>query len=1086
MALPPPSLLLDSQVPVRGWPMPTLIPRGILALSLSIAFLTSPAGIAQEKPPAPPQTASATAESAPQKTPDYSQEPFIVEFLSTRAKFENNGTARIERQARIRVESEAGARAMSDLVFPYNSAVEKMEIPYTRVRRADGSTAEAPAGSLQDLAAQAVRDAPLYSDAREVHVSVPAVHPGETVEYGVVEVIQEPLVPGQFWFQQNFEKNAITLEQRLTLDVPAERAVKFASSPGLNVRTEESNGRRIYSWTTSHAARTEAAGAPKPEDEPDVSVSTFSSWAELGAWFQSLVRAGASVTPEIQKKADELTQTAKAPREKLEALYDYVAEEFGYVNLPFGTSRFEPHALAVILKNGYADAIDKHALLAALAAAEGLEADAALVSWRRNAESEVPSPAAFDHVITRVTLGSDVIWLDTTTEVAPFGFLISSLRHKQALEIPAEGAATFAETPADPPFPVHQLWRLEGTINELGKLDARVHYALRGDNEVLLRLAFRQTPQAKWGELAQAIAASDGLRGDVNEVKPSDLKDTRHPFTLDYHVVVGGFLDWTSKRAQLSPPLPPLALPDAVPSAGPLSLGSPAEVSIEMKLEVPARYTARAPTATSVAREYGEYRSTYSAGPGTLSATRTLNIRQREIPAASESDYALFFHHAVRSDEAQAFTLESAAAAGIPGTASADDLVEAATRAYGSQKFPLAEELLQRAVALEPAHKRAWKLLGAVRLAQQENAKAIEAFRKQIELAPNDEFAYEGLGLAQAALEQYDDAIASFRKQLQVKPLDPMAQASLGATLGQAHHWAEAVTELEKAVVLSTDDPRLYINLGQAELNLGHAEKAQAAFDKAVELSPSPPVWNQVAAELAQQGANLESAEKYAELAVAGTESELSNLTLEKLTPADLARTGALATYWDTLGWVAMARDDLKRAERLAEAAWRLGLGGEAANHLGQIYEKEGKKPESARMYALALATGRGPQAARDRLESLAGSAQAADALVTSERAELPHLNEYSVTRTIPEGAAKSAEFFLLLGAGGRAEGVRFIHGDTELRGAGEAIRAVSFGPMLPDETTAKLVRRGKLECGAKGANCALRLIPASQVRGIE
>ena len=1071
--------------------IPASIPRGILSFALSVVLLTIPTAAAQEKTATPQAAETAAAQGTAKKTPDYSQEPFIVESLSTHARFENDGTGRIATVARIRVQNDAGVRALNEMVFAYNGAAERMDVPYVRVRHADGSTTEAPSGSIQDLAAQAVRDAPLYSDAREKHLSVPPLHPDDVVEYQVIEIIQQPLISGQFWFEHDFEKNAIMLDQKLVVDVPAERPLKLKTRAGLDAGMEEANGRRIYSWSTSHTSRSEDTSTKsvqqKGAEEPDVRLSTFSSWEELGTWYQSILLAGSAVTPEIQKKADEITQSAKSPAEKLDLLYDYVALKFRSVSLALGATRYEPHPLAAILKNGYADSMDKHALLASLAAAEGMHADAVLVSAQRKLDPELPSPAAFDHVITRFTPADGPIWLDASTEVAPFGLIISALRHKQALDIPFEGPAAFVETPADAPFPVHQVWRLEGTVTELGKLDAQVHYTLRGDNELLMRLAFRRTPQAKWNELGQAIAAADGLRGEIDGVKPSDPGDTHHPFTLDYHVAVPGFLDWTSRRAQLAPPIPPLALPEANRTSSAIVLGSPAEVTMEMKLAVPARYTIRAPTATTVAREYGEYRSAYSAASGVVTASRALNIRQREIPATNASDYALLFHQAVRNDEAQSFTLESTAAStGIPQSASADELVEAATRAYAGQKFALAEQLLERAVALEPAHKRGWKLLGAVRLAQQENTKAMEAFRKQIEIAPSDEFAYEGLGLAQAALEQYDDAIASFRKQLQVKPLDPMAQASLGATLLGAHRWTEAAAELEKAVVLTPDDARLYLNLGRAELNLKHAEKAQAAFDKAVELSPSPPVWNSVALELGTQGTNLERAQKYAELAVAGVEADLSNVTLERLAARDLARTATLATYWDTLGWVAFGRGDMKRAERFVEAAWRLDSRGEVADHLGQIYEKQGQKPQAARMYALALATGHPAAETRERLEKLAGGAKPADVLAASAAEELPRLREYSLPRTLPVGAAKSAEFFVLLGAGGRPEAVKFVRGDGELRGATENIRALELGRMLPDETTAKLVRRGKLGCGATQTACTFVLFPASQVRGVE
>ena len=63
----------------------------------------------------------------------------------------------------------------------------------------------------------------------------------------------------------------------------------------------------------------------------------------------------------------------------------------------------------------------------------------------------------------------------------------------------------------------------------------------------------------------------------------------------------------------------------------------------------------------------------------------------------------------------------------------------------------------------------------------------------------------------------------------------------------------------------------------------------------------------------------------------------------------------SLIAYWDTLGWVYFARGDLDKAEKYVSAAWRLGQHGEVGDHLGQIYEKRGKKDEAIRTYALAM-----------------------------------------------------------------------------------------------------------------------------------
>src|ERR1700722_1184636 len=61
---------------------------------------------------------------------DYSKEAFVIERLSARFRFENDGTGRKESIFRVRVQSEAGVQRWGQLRFGYNSADESMEIPY--------------------------------------------------------------------------------------------------------------------------------------------------------------------------------------------------------------------------------------------------------------------------------------------------------------------------------------------------------------------------------------------------------------------------------------------------------------------------------------------------------------------------------------------------------------------------------------------------------------------------------------------------------------------------------------------------------------------------------------------------------------------------------------------------------------------------------------------------------------------------------------------------------------------------------------------------------------------------------------------
>ncbi len=64
-----------------------------------------------------------------------------------------------------------------------------------------------------------------------------------------------------------------------------------------------------------------------------------------------------------------------------------------------------------------------------------------------------------------------------------------------------------------------------------------------------------------------------------------------------------------------------------------------------------------------------------------------------------------------------------------------------------------------------------------------------------------------------------------------------------------------------------------------------------------------------------------------------------------------------IAQYWDTRGWIYFLRSDTPSALAYIEAAWPLLYFVPAVgNHLGQIYEKAGRREDAIRAYAMAVA----------------------------------------------------------------------------------------------------------------------------------
>ncbi|MGA8763109.1 MAG: DUF3857 domain-containing protein, partial [Candidatus Sulfotelmatobacter sp.] len=270
-----------------------------------------------------------------EKKRDYSQEGFVVEQLGVHYRFESDGTGRKEIIARIHVQSEAGVQQWGQLQFGYNSANEKLEIPYVRVLKKDGSVVKAGDDAVQDLSAPIERDAPVYTDYRQKHVTVPGLRPGEVLEYDLVTVIHTPLAAGQFWADYDFDKNNIVLDEELSVDVPASRPLKLKNKSGLDPKISEENGRRIYRWTSSHLVR-EDDDKNKPnadkkkkkkadDDRPDVQLTTFTSWEEIGRWYAALEKDRRVPSPEVRAKAEELTKGFATDLDKTEALYDFVA-----------------------------------------------------------------------------------------------------------------------------------------------------------------------------------------------------------------------------------------------------------------------------------------------------------------------------------------------------------------------------------------------------------------------------------------------------------------------------------------------------------------------------------------------------------------------------------------------------------------------------------------------------------------------------------------------------------------------------------------------------------------------------------------
>ena len=594
----------------------------------------------------------------------YADEPLVIERSETVVEVAADGTGWRERTLAARLQSDTGVKRYSVLNIAYAGNSQHVEIAYARVIHADGTVVETPPTEAMDMPAAVTRTAPFYSDLKELQLPVRSLRVGDRFElkYRIVRTKAE--TPGEFWGQESFSETAVTLEQTLELRLPAGMTVQVWSptmKPAESSTADDgaAPAQHIYRWSAPQLKPTvgkeaEAALAAKkkvlwtPEQEldaeqgklPTVAWTTFKSWQEVGAWYRGLEADRIVADDTVKAQVAELTKGKTTDEEKARVLYDYVATNMRYIGVAFGIGRYQPHTAAEILSNQYGDCKDKHTLLAAMLAAAGIQSDAVLIGAGVRFNEAVPSPASFNHLITRATIAGKPVWLDTTAEVAPWAMLVSVTRDKQALVVPASGPATIAHTPVDPPLSNVETVESVGSLGADGVSTSHIVIAFRGDGEIAVRAAFRMLPPDKYDAIMQAIAKGIGFAGTTSNPEVTRPTDMTQPFKLSFDYKREKAGDWEHLRT--IPEVVPARFPQVTemePPVRAIQLGLPLTETSTSAMKLPEGWSAVLPPAVHAKCDYATYDMTYRLEDGTVYADRKIVVLAKKVPVSDWREY---------------------------------------------------------------------------------------------------------------------------------------------------------------------------------------------------------------------------------------------------------------------------------------------------------------------------------------------------------------------------------------------------------------------------------------------------------------
>lgn len=419
----------------------------------------------------------------------------------------------------------------------------------------------------------------------------------------------------------------------------------------------------------------------------------------------------------------------------------------------------------------------------------------------------------------------------------------------------------------------------------------------------------------------------------------------------------------------------------------------------------------------------------------------------------------------------------------VSGTPEARDLFDSGRINMEQGRPRQALDWFEAAIKKDPNFALAWSAAGTVHFGLGDHEQGIDEMRRAAALAPKVAAYYRSLAGVLMFLKRPEDALKVWQQLQEVYPDDPDARKNIALILGDLGRYQEELPQLE-AAMNDPDGWKLLIELGMTYAELGQNEKAIASFESALQHDSSADSLNGVAYALAEKNLMLEQALRYAQRAVRERENETSHISLEHLTYEDLRTMPGLGGDWDTLGWTYFKLNQNTAAQKYLEAAWNLFDSATIGDHLGQLYEKQGKKLEAEQVYALALAHKDVPDETRARLVALLGSSELADQAIEKAVETLRAMQSVKVDQVVKSSG--KADFFVLLVRGPRVVDVKFISGSPALRDAGNAVAAAKFEVLVPDEGPIQIVRRGILTCKSESFACEFELIPVDGVQSVQ
>ncbi len=190
--------------------------------------------------------------------------------------------------------------------------------------------------------------------------------------------------------------------------------------------------------------------APKQFDYDGYKGST-DSWKTFGDWNLNLLNEAKSLNPKMKEEIQALVNDSMTKKEKIQTLYKYLQENTRYVSIQLGIGGFKPFDADFVHEKKYGDCKALSFYMKEMLAAIDISSHYTIIqAGKDHSEIDVDFPSTqFNHIILCVPMEKDSLWLECTSQEAPFGYLGTFTSNRHCLLI-SDNGGTLVKTPDYP------------------------------------------------------------------------------------------------------------------------------------------------------------------------------------------------------------------------------------------------------------------------------------------------------------------------------------------------------------------------------------------------------------------------------------------------------------------------------------------------------------------------------------------------------------------------------------------------------------------------------------------------------------